>query len=127
MIDSLYTWLPHIKHLHVTLAIASVSFFLLRFVAREAGAAFMAQRWTKTAPALLDTCLLLSGLTLALLYRLSPFAAPWLGVKLLLIVAYIGAGMLAFKAPLWGQRMAALLLALCLITGVAVLAVLKPF
>lgn len=116
-----------IKHLHITLAAISVAFFALRFCARQMDAAFMRRLWVKVAPHLVDTLLLVSGVALAVLYRLSPLEAHWLPVKLLLLLGYIGAGMGAMKAANGRLRAFYGLLALCFVAGVVSMAVLKPF
>lgn len=116
-----------LKHLHVSLVFISISFFLIRFLGRQLNARFMQARAVKTVPHVVDTLLLASGIALASIYRLSPLDAHWLLVKLILIVGYIGAGFGAMKAPSDLQRNLFALLALSLITGVIVLAALKPF
>lgn len=115
-----------LKQLHVTLVAISISFFVLRFLGRQMEAGFIGARWIKTAPHLIDTLLLVSGISLAALYRLSPLQAPWLMVKLILILGYICAGIGAMKAADATHRMLYGLLALCLVGGVVVMAVLKP-
>lgn len=115
-----------LKHLHVTLAVVSVTFFILRFLGRQVEARFVHARWVKTSPHLIDTLLLLSGIGLAVLYRLSPLQAPWLEAKLVLILGYICAGIGAMKAADATGRMLCGLLALCLVGGVVLMAVLKP-
>jgi uncharacterized membrane protein SirB2 len=116
-----------LKHLHVTLAVTSVSLFVLRFIAREMGAGFMSWRLLKVLPHLIDTLLLASGIGLAAIYRLSPLDAHWLLVKLVFIVGYIAFGVGAMKSSRAGARMICALLALCLIISAMLLAVLKPF
>lgn len=116
-----------LKSLHIALAIVSVSFFVVRFIGRQREAGFVQWRLVKTAPHIIDTLLLASGIALASLYRLSPLEAHWLLVKLLLIVAYISAGFGAMKAPRSALRNLFALLALGLITGVVLLARFKPF
>ncbi|MBB3059253.1 SirB2 family protein [Microbulbifer rhizosphaerae] len=115
-----------LKHLHITLVVISISFFILRFLGRQMEAGFVQARWIKPAPHLIDTLLLLSGISLAVLYRLSPLQANWLMVKLILILGYIGAGIGAMKAADATHRMLYGLLALCLVGGVVLMAVLKP-
>ncbi|WP_250458653.1 SirB2 family protein [Microbulbifer litoralis] len=116
-----------IKHLHITLAAISVTFFALRFCARQADAAFMRALWARVAPHLIDTLLLASGVALALIYRLSPLETHWLLVKLSLLVGYIGAGMIAMKAADSGRRLIYASLALCFVVGMVWMAVFKPF
>lgn len=116
-----------IKQLHIALAIASIGFFILRFLGRQLEAGFIQSRPVKVLPHIVDTLLLASGITLASLYRLSPLEAHWLLAKLLLILAYIGAGFGAMKAPRFARRNAFGLLALLLFGGVVAMARLKPF
>lgn len=116
-----------LKHLHVTLVATSVGFFLVRFLGLQLEAEFIHRRLVKTLPHIIDTLLLASGIALATMYRLSPLEAHWLLVKLILIAGYIAAGFGAMKAPGELQRTAFALLALGLITGAILLAVLKPF
>lgn len=116
-----------LKNLHVTLAISSVSLFLVRFIAREMAAACVNWRLFKVLPHVIDTLLLVSGVSLAILYRLSPLEAHWLLAKLVLLVGYIMLGLGAMKARDFAVRMLSALAAVCLVIGIMLLAVLKPF
>ncbi|WP_308367298.1 MULTISPECIES: SirB2 family protein [unclassified Microbulbifer] len=115
-----------LKQLHITLAATSIIFFIVRFLGRQMEARFVQSKWVRPAPHLIDTLLLASGISLAVLYRLSPLQAHWLMVKLILILGYIGAGIGAMKAADATHRMLYGLLALCLVGGVVLMAVLKP-
>lgn len=116
-----------LKNIHITLVVISVSSFLLRFVGKQLGAGFVERRFVKTTPHIVDTLLLASGVTLAVIYRLSPLDAHWLLAKLVLIVGYIGAGTGAMRASTDLKRTGFALLALFLIVSVVLLATLKPF
>lgn len=116
-----------LKDIHIALVAISISFFLLRFIGKQLGAGFVDWKWIKTTPHIVDTLLLASGVSLAVIYRLSPLDVHWLLVKLFLIVGYIAAGFGAMKASTDLKRTAFALLALCLVVGVVLMATLKPF
>jgi uncharacterized membrane protein SirB2 len=86
-----------LKPLHVSLALLSGAGFALRGVWMLQGSAWLDARFTRVAPHVVDTALLLSGVGLAVLLRLSPAASPWLAAKLLLLIPYVAAGMLALR------------------------------
>lgn len=90
-----YQTIKHIHHLTVALT-------AMGFVARGVGMLVGAQ-WVKGKPArvlphIVDTVLLLSGITLAVMLRLDPLAAPWLAAKLIGLLVYIGLGVVALRA-----------------------------
>ncbi|MEY1661127.1 SirB2 family protein [Isoalcanivorax beigongshangi] len=93
-----------LKHLHVTLAALSGLLFLVRWVWLMQGSAYLAQRWVRIAPHVIDTLLLLAGVLLMLWLRLSPLDASWFGAKLLALLVYIGAGVITLRGrrPLAG-------------------------
>jgi uncharacterized membrane protein SirB2 len=102
--------LPTLKPIHVGLALLSGAGFVLRGGWMLADSPRLRARPVRVAPHVVDTLLLLSGLLLAAGHRLSPLAAPWLGVKLVLLVVYIGLGMIALRpGPSRGVRAAAFL------------------
>ncbi len=97
-----------VKHLHVLLAYLTVAGFVTRVLLSLSGSALIRQRWIKVAPHLIDTLLLAAGVTLAVMYRMSPLVHTWLGMKILALLVYIGLGVLAFRAQSLGARLAAL-------------------
>lgn len=115
---------PFFKHLHMSLAALSLAGFVLRFVWMWRESALLQHRLTKVLPHALDTLLLLAGLALAWLLRLSPLAQPWLGVKLVLLLLYIVLGTLALKrAPRGAARAVCFVFALLVyaqLVGVAI-------
>lgn len=116
-----------LKHLHITLALISISGFIVRYLGKRIGAAFISWRLVKILPHLIDTLLLASGIGLAWIYRLSPLAANWFTLKLVLIVVYILLGALAMRAV---QRRSGDLYAIAGLLSVVLvvyLAVFKPF
>lgn len=120
------TWILPIKYLHVTLVFISISFFIIRFLGRQMDADFMRTKVIRVAPHIIDTLLLASGITLTILYHLSPLNTPWLMVKLILIGGYILAGFGAMKAASSAYSTGYGILALSLICGVVFMATFKP-
>lgn len=86
-----------IKHLHVTCVVLSGLGFCLRgfWMLRESPA--LGWRLTRVAPHLIDTLLLGSALTLAMMSGQYPFVQPWLTAKVCGLLAYIGLGTMALK------------------------------
>lgn len=88
---------PAIKLVHVTAAITSGAFFLLRGVAANLGS-----RWSLIAPVRylsysIDIVLLIAGLLLLSILPSAVFGNGWLALKLALLVVYIVLGTLALK------------------------------
>jgi len=86
-----------IKHLHMALAATSLLFFLARALGSVRESAWLRRRWVKVLPHLIDTLLLVCGLTLMTMLRAWPHQTPWLAAKLVALVFYIGFGTLAIK------------------------------
>ena len=86
-----------IKHLHMTCAALSGSFFLVRGIWMLRDSAMLQQRWVKTAPHLIDTILLGSALTMVVWSGQYPFVENWLTAKVFALVAYILLGTVALK------------------------------
>jgi len=55
------------------------------------------RRWVKIAPHIIDTGLLTSAITLAVLLQISPFAQTWLLAKIIGLLSYILFGTIALK------------------------------
>ncbi|AKC86359.1 SirB2 family protein [Pseudoxanthomonas suwonensis] len=92
------TFYPDIKLVHIAAALASGAFFALRALALLGG-----MRWPRAAPVrylsyTVDTVLLTAAFMLLTILPSGLFANGWLWVKLLLVVAYVVLGILAFRA-----------------------------
>jgi len=85
------------KHLHMTLAVLSISLFTLRFVWTLANSAKLQAKWVKITPHIVDTFLLTIGVIMAVQYSMNPIEQLWLGEKLLAILAYIFTGYYTLK------------------------------
>ncbi|CAN5514102.1 SirB2 family protein [soil metagenome] len=102
-----------IKHLHITFAVLSGSFFLLRGLWMLADSPMLQRRWVKIVPHVVDTLLLASALVLVFWSGQYPFVQGWLTAKVLALVAYIVLGTVALKrGKTKGVRTVALLAAL---------------
>jgi uncharacterized membrane protein SirB2 len=86
-----------VKHVHMTCAAASGSFFALRGIWMLRDSKLLQQRWVKIAPHIIDTVLLGSALTMVVWSGQYPFVQPWLTAKLLALLLYIVLGTIALK------------------------------
>lgn len=86
-----------LKHLHMTCVALSGSLFVLRFIWRLQASSLLQKKWVKIAPHIIDTCLLLSAITLAVIAGINPIEQTWLGAKIMALVLYIVFGTFAIK------------------------------
>ena len=86
-----------VKHLHITFAAVSGSFFLLRGMWMLLDSPMLQQRWVRVVPHVVDTLLLTSALVLVFWSAQYPFVQTWLTAKVLALVAYIVLGTIALK------------------------------
>lgn len=103
LIDHYFT----LRHAHIGFVTLSGSYFALRAFAHLAGA-----HWPLTLPAraaswVIDTGLLTAGALLWAALQFNPLRETWLGVKLVLLVVYVGLGTMALRrARTPGARLA---------------------
>lgn len=114
-----------LRHLHLTCVVLSITLFVLRAALGLRGVNWR-QRWPllRWAPHLNDSLLMAAGVSLMVLSAQYPGAGhPWLALKLLLLLAYIGAGRQALRPdrPVAG-RAAWLALALACVASMVLLA-----
>lgn len=87
-----------IKHLHMTLALISISGFMLRGGLMLMDSRLLNRPLFKRWPHVVDTILLASGVSLAWHIHQYPFVnSYWLTAKMLALLAYIGFGMIALN------------------------------
>ena len=86
-----------LKHLHVTCVVLSGLGFSLRGWWMLNNSPMLGLRWVRIAPHLVDTLLLGSALTMAVLSGQYPFVQPWLTAKFFGLLAYILFGAMALK------------------------------
>jgi uncharacterized membrane protein SirB2 len=91
-----YVW---IKNLHLLTISLSITLFVLRFFWKWAGSAMMQKRWVKVVPHVVDTLLLLSGISLIFITHFYPFSpqGTWLTEKLFGVIIYIALGFVALS------------------------------
>ncbi|WP_101131416.1 SirB2 family protein [Neisseria blantyrii] len=109
----------------ITILVFNIRFFLLWKNPEKPLAGF----W-KALPHLNDTMLLFTGLWLMKITHFSPFNAPWLGTKILLLLAYIALGMMMMRArPRSTKFYTVYLFAMCCVACIVYLAKTKvlPF
>ena len=86
-----------LKAIHVTAAGLSIALFSLRLYWSVRGLAVLQQRWVKIVPHVIDSVLLLAGISLMVMLRVWPQQQPWLAAKLVGLLLYIGLGTIAIK------------------------------
>ena len=115
-----------VKLAHVVFAAGSVGLFALRGAFSVLGAKPLPHRIWKVLPHTVDTLLLTMGVWLAVLLQHNPLHVPWLGVKILCVIAYVVLGVLAFRLsrPRW-LRMSLFFAAILLFAFIVSVAVLQ--
>ncbi|MBK7547745.1 MAG: SirB2 family protein [Rhodoferax sp.] len=112
-----------VKHLHITCAVLSGSFFLLRGVWMLLESDALQRRWVKVVPHVVDTVLLTSALTMVFWSAQYPLVQPWLTAKVLALLAYIVLGTIALKrGQTKATRTAALVAALAVFAYIVLVA-----
>ena len=86
-----------VKAVHVASVIASYCLFSMRGYWMVRGSTLLQARWTKIVPHVVDTVLLASAITLAVLLRAWPLDSPWLAAKIVGLVVYVVLGTIALK------------------------------
>ena len=94
---SIATWYPIVKLVHMTCAAATLALFVLRGAWMMRGSPHLAARWVRVAPHVIDTLLLASAITLAVLIGNAPVTHDWLTAKVVGLVLYIVLGTIALK------------------------------
>ncbi|MGP1614297.1 MAG: SirB2 family protein [Pollutimonas bauzanensis] len=85
-----------IKHLHMTAASLSILFFVIRAYWSVTGSALLQRRAVRIVPHVIDTILLVCGVTLSVMLGAAGMQ-PWVLTKIVLLIAYIGVGTIAIK------------------------------
>lgn len=111
-----------IRHVHITCAAISIALFALRWVLSLRHVDWRQWKWLRMAPHINDTVLLSAAVALAALSQQYPWREPWLGAKVLLLLAYIGFGKMALR-PLQPARSQARWGAVALLTVFLIVAI----
>jgi uncharacterized membrane protein SirB2 len=94
LIGELY---PQIKWVHVSCVVLSGGLFAVRGVFAVTGSAYANHAMLRHLSYAIDTVLLAAALLLASNIHQWPFVQPWLTTKVLLLLAYIGLGLIALR------------------------------
>lgn len=94
---SIAAWYPVIKNVHMTCAAVTLALFLLRGAWMMQGSPLLAARWVRVVPHVVDTLLLASAITLAVIIGNAPLTHGWLTAKVIGLVLYIVLGTVALK------------------------------
>ena len=86
-----------LKTIHVTCVVLSFTGFFIRGIWMLNDSTLLQQRWVKITPQIVDTLLLISAIALAVQMHLSPLEQPWLMAKIIALLVYIGAGLVALR------------------------------
>ena len=86
-----------LKQVHVFFALASIIGFILRWNWKMGGSSLSQKKLTKTAPHVIDTLFLTTGVALAFTINQYPFSTAWLTAKITGLLVYIMLGMLAMS------------------------------
>lgn len=81
----------------MTLAAISVCLFTYRFILTVIGSEKLNRKWLKISPHIVDTLLLIFGVSLAVQYHINPVEQLWLAEKILALFAYIFTGYYTLK------------------------------
>ncbi|NMP26663.1 siroheme synthase [Rahnella sp. SAP-1] len=100
---SSYIW---VKNFHLLVIAISILLFVLRFFWKWNQSAIMQQRWVKIVPHIVDTLMLLSGISLIFITHFYPFSpqGSWLTEKLFGVIIYIALGFVALGSGKNGLR-----------------------
>jgi uncharacterized membrane protein SirB2 len=77
--------------------VLSYILFFIRGIWSLNNSPLLQQRWVKVLPHVIDTVLLASAITLAVVLHISPLDHPWLLSKIIVLLLYIGLGTFAIK------------------------------
>ncbi|MGB0662958.1 MAG: SirB2 family protein [Pontibacterium sp.] len=96
-----------IKHIHLTAVGLSLLLFAIRAFIVIGLKAPIKPKWLKITPHVVDTLLLASAVTLCVLSSQYPFMTAWLTAKVVGLLIYIGAGVVALKGQTQTIRLVA--------------------
>jgi len=86
-----------LKWVHVGAAVLTIGGFLLRGYWMTIESPQLQRRWVRILPHILDTVLLLAGISLVVILHLQVMQNPWLLMKISALIAYILLGTIALK------------------------------
>jgi len=85
------------KLIHISCAMLSITGFVGRSTLKWIAPQQLQQRWLKITPHIIDSVLLASAVVLVIQTRQYPFVATWVTAKLLVLLLYIGFGLITLR------------------------------
>ncbi|PSJ81501.1 SirB2 family protein [Neisseria iguanae] len=117
-----------VKHSHMFFVAITILLFTLRFFLLWKNPQKPLAGVLKALPHLNDTMLLFTGLWLMKLTHFTPFNAPWLAVKIVLLLVYIGFGVVMMRAaPRSRKFYITYLCAMACVATIVYMALFKPY
>lgn len=117
-----------VKHSHMVFVSITIILFNLRFWMLAARPQKPLPGILKAMPHINDTMLLFTGLWLMKLTHFTPFNAPWLAVKIVLLLVYIGFGVAMMRsAPRSSKFYVTYLCAMACVATIVYMALFKPY
>jgi len=117
-----------IKIIHMSSAVLSFAGFFIRGILMLNDSTLFKAKFTKIAPHVIDTILLVTAIILATLSSQYPITHNWLSAKVIGLLIYIGLGLWAFRFAVTRlQKIIAWLAALIVFVLIVVTAMTKPF
>ena len=86
-----------LKLIHVSCAALSISGFFYRGLLKFYAPQGLQRKWLKIAPHVVDTLLLVSAIMLMVQSSLYPTTHAWILTKIILLVVYIGLGLMTLR------------------------------
>lgn len=86
-----------IKNIHALSAVVTITGFILRGYWMVTGSDKLQHRMTRTAPHIVDTVFLSSGIAMVAMLSLNPFSQSWLVAKFTGLIIYILLGTVAIR------------------------------
>ncbi|MBR9729470.1 SirB2 family protein [Shewanella intestini] len=96
--ETFYSLYPTIKQSHLLFIGLSVLLFMVRFALHLKQSPLLDKKLMKIAPHVIDTFLLLSGVTLCFMIKQYPGVDPWMTEKIICVISYILLGIMALKS-----------------------------
>lgn len=87
-----------IKLLHLTFVLLAIASFVSRFILSTMHSELLKQKAFKIAPHIIDTLLLLSGITLVFQGQWLAGEYGWIVAKIMALLCYIGLGVFAMRS-----------------------------
>ena len=102
-----------VKIIHMSCAMISVIGFIARGILKIKDSPLVERKLVKILPHVVDTILLASAIVLVVMSGQYPWAAPWVGAKIVGLLVYIGLGVVVMRtAKTPKTRMTAFVLAI---------------